>query len=81
MHKGGEVRLGFVSAGCDPGDHPLADHDVVVLAARLHLCRATIALVMTLDVAAAILFRTCDLSADATGQILVVDGGVSVKFP
>jgi hypothetical protein len=35
-------------AGCDTGDHPLADHDVVVLAARLHLCRETLALVMTL---------------------------------
>jgi NAD(P)-dependent dehydrogenase (short-subunit alcohol dehydrogenase family) len=33
------------------------------------------------DIAAAILFLSCDLSAYITGQTLVVDGGVGAKFP
>jgi NAD(P)-dependent dehydrogenase (short-subunit alcohol dehydrogenase family) len=33
------------------------------------------------DIAAAILFFACDLSAYVTGQTLVVDGGVGAKFP
>lgn len=33
------------------------------------------------DIAAAILFLSCDLSAYVTGQTLVVDGGVGAKFP
>jgi NAD(P)-dependent dehydrogenase (short-subunit alcohol dehydrogenase family) len=33
------------------------------------------------DIAAAILFLSCDLSAFVTGQTLVVDGGVGAKFP
>jgi NAD(P)-dependent dehydrogenase (short-subunit alcohol dehydrogenase family) len=33
------------------------------------------------DVASAILFLVSDLSAYVTGQTLVVDGGVSAKFP
>lgn len=33
------------------------------------------------DIAAALLFLVSDLSAYITGQTLVVDGGVSVKFP
>jgi NAD(P)-dependent dehydrogenase (short-subunit alcohol dehydrogenase family) len=33
------------------------------------------------DIASAILFMASDLSAYVTGQTLVVDGGVSAKFP
>jgi NAD(P)-dependent dehydrogenase (short-subunit alcohol dehydrogenase family) len=33
------------------------------------------------DIAAAILFLSCDLSRYVTGQTLVVDGGAMVKFP
>jgi NAD(P)-dependent dehydrogenase (short-subunit alcohol dehydrogenase family) len=33
------------------------------------------------DIAAAILFLSCDLSAFVNGQTLVVDGGVGAKFP
>jgi NAD(P)-dependent dehydrogenase (short-subunit alcohol dehydrogenase family) len=33
------------------------------------------------DIAAAILFLACDLSGYVTGQTLLVDGGVSAKFP
>ena len=32
-------------------------------------------------IAAAILFLSCGLSAYVNGQTLVVDGGVSAKFP
>ena len=35
----------------------------------------------TSDIAAAILFLCCDLSSYVTGHTLVVDGGVSAKFP
>ena len=33
------------------------------------------------DIAAALLFLSCDLSAYVNGQTLIVDGGVSAKFP
>lgn len=33
------------------------------------------------DIAAAALFLSSDLAAYVTGQVLVVDGGVSAKFP
>ena len=33
------------------------------------------------DIAAALLFMVSDLSGYVNGQTLVVDGGVSVKFP
>ena len=33
------------------------------------------------DIAAALLFMVSDLSSYVNGQTLVVDGGVSVKFP
>lgn len=35
----------------------------------------------TSDIAAAVLFLTCDLSRHITGQTLVVDGGASGRFP